>query len=444
MFLVYLLIAVMPLSNHHFWGQEGEGGEMTMFKYLGGLCFIYACYYLAVRPAAPSLFRTWQARLFLVLYGIACISNFAHDAASVLHYSPLLKYTSMVLFFVVIAATIDSIERLRWALLTAVGSVAFASLYIIRDWQKMHSIYAGYRPGGISGDPNYFALTALLVMPFSYYMIAGKRPKWEKVYCFVCLLIMLIASALASSRGGLLGLTIASLYIVYRSKRRIRNILFIGGLVVPAMMVLPNSPVQRLLHPTYSDKGAEEARTIVWRAAWLMIQENPITGIGLGMFKGTVAQYETSKEIVHSLAHNSYIEIATELGIPALGVFVSILWFSYWTAESMRKRARRSDMVLVHDTALGIQAALLGSSIAIGFLTAQYEKLFWFDIFLSMSLPQIVTAVSRQARHERIPDEPGRPEAVDGGTSMEHEFTFAVPIDRRLGVDTRDLNEGPE
>ena len=51
-----------------------------------------------------------------------------------------------------------------------------------------------------------------------------------------------------------------------------------------------------------------------------MIRAQPLTGIGTGNFKALSGK-------LGGVAHNTYIEIAAELGIPGLALFGAILFF---------------------------------------------------------------------------------------------------------------------
>jgi hypothetical protein len=77
------------------------------------------------------------------------------------------------------------------------------------------------------------------------------------------------------------------------------------------------------------------------------------------------------------------------MGLPALLVFLGILFFSYLTLGRVRVRAIRARQPFVWQAALGLQAGLLGSAVAIFFVSGQYQKLLWLAIFLSMCIPAL-------------------------------------------------------
>jgi O-antigen ligase len=379
----------MPLSNHRIWGAVV--GDATVFKYVGALCVLYAALHLSARRNFPSFFATWQARLFAVFFLIATISYFAHYVPRPWEFSPLLSYASFLLLFFVTLTVVDSLRRLRWVLLVAIGSVAFASLYMIREWQTALAVYGpSYRPGWVVGDPNYFTISALLCLPLAFYLMLERRSLWERWFCLGCLIVTLAAVTLGASRGGFLGLVVAFLFVVWHSRRRLRNLALVSALVLPLSFASPASPVKRLLHPTHSDVEAEGNRLVAWNAGLGMIRAHPLAGIGLDNFKILMPLYADPKARVDTIAHNVYVEIAAEMGVPGLLVFLAILYFSYHTLQQTSRRLQGSGPQFLRQVALGLQAGLVGCAVALFFVSGQYQKLLWLMVFLSMCLPSLV------------------------------------------------------
>ncbi len=152
MIFFYLLVSVMPLTQHPLWARYV--GQMTLVKYVGAVCLLYAAMHLGVRRDFPRYFQTWQARWFATFLLLANVSFWTKGAPFSWGANPLISHTSFLLLFFITLAIVDSVRRLRWTLIVAVGSVAWASLYLIREWQKYHNVYRGFRPGwGFSRGP---------------------------------------------------------------------------------------------------------------------------------------------------------------------------------------------------------------------------------------------------------------------------------------------------
>ena len=399
MIFFYFLIGVMPLTSHPFWSRTVS--DLTVFKYLGAVSLLYAVSYLVVCRKFPPFFGTWQARLFLILYLIAAVSYFTKALPSPWEFSPFLSFTSFLLLFFITLSVVDTERRLHRVLLVAIGSVAFASIYVIREWQVYHTVYRGLRPGSVVGDSNYFTISALVCLPLAFYFMLERPPRWERCFCLGCLVLTSVGVTLGASRGGALGLVAGFLFAVWRSRRRVRNLALGSVLLVPLSLMAPSSPVRRFLQPSFGDKESVVARTTAWKVGLRMIQAHPLMGVGLGNFKPLMPRYADPGTKVSTIAHNTYVELAAETGLPSLLVFLAILFFSLRTLERVRRAALRSGQALLWQAVLGIQAGLVGYAVASFFVSAEYQKLFWLMVFLSMCLQSLTTRPARALTNER-------------------------------------------
>jgi len=405
MILFYFLIFIMPLMQHPIWGRMAGG--MTVFKYIGAACVLYALFHVAARRSLPPLFRNRAALLFLLLYGLALMSGLTRGAPTSFEANPLSSYTSFLFLFLVTFSVVDSLSRLHRVLLVAVGSLAFASLYVLREWQKYHSLYPGFRPGWVVGDANYFTVSAVLCLPIAFYLALEARSRWERAFCLGSLVLTLAAVMLAASRGGFLGLVAAFLLLTWRSRARLRHLGLAGLLLLPLALAVPNSPLTRLIRPGYGDREATEKRQLFWTAGLRMVRQHPLGGVGLGNFKFVVSRYAGPDGGPEGIAHSSYIEIAAEMGLPALLVFLALLYWTYRTLERERRLTLRSGPRLAHQAAVGMQAGLVGYAVSILFVSGQYQKLFWLLAFLSMLLPLLRISQERQSSLAVVPGAPG-------------------------------------
>jgi O-antigen ligase len=235
----------------------------------------------------------------------------------------------------------------------------------------------------------------LFTIPIAIYSMLGTQEMWERMFCAICLVVTLAGVTLGASRGGFLGLVAGFLFVLWHSRERLRNLVVAGGLVIPLCLLLPVSPVQRFLHPNRGDKEGTDSRTAVWQAGLSMIGAHPIAGVGLGNFKPMVPKYSQIEMTPDLIAHNAYIEIAAEMGVPALLVFLGILGSSYHTLSRARRRASHAGSLFVWQASLSLQAGLLGSAVAIFFVSGQYQKLLWLVVFLSMCIPALLSQNSK-------------------------------------------------
>lgn len=386
MIVFYFLITQLPLDQDPTWGKFM--GAATLIKYVGLLCVIYAIMHIAMRRSQPRFLNTIQARLFLVYLLFTFVSYWFMGPQFSLRSSPFISFLSMGFLFFVVLSIVDTVPRLHWTLLAAVASMGWASLIVTREWMRDPQ----WRPGSIAGDANYFALDACLILPLTLLFVWRSRVTWEKLFALGCLFATIGSTVLGGSRGGFIALGAAFLWLVWHSPRRLRNIIIIIILVTPPLLVARRSPLRRLIHPEYSDMTGQYDRIIAWKAGLRMIERHPLMGIGLGEFKPQMDSYADPGVGFSSIAHNTYLEVAAETGLPNFVVFVAMLFFTYRSLSQVRRRASDSGPPILYLAATGLQAGFVGHFVGAVVLSSEYMKLFWLWMFLSMVLPSFLPA----------------------------------------------------
>jgi putative inorganic carbon (HCO3(-)) transporter len=183
------------------------------------------------------------------------------------------------------------------------------------------------------------------------------------VYLSAVFLIISIL-ILTQSRGALLAFLVVFLAIIILRWRRVW-IGVICVLIVGIFLVYQNGFSNLLDIISYNENlQGLGGRVEIWSRAIYMIQDFPITGIGLGSF-GKVADllyplflFEPGS-IPH--AHNLFIQIAVDLGIPGLVSWMAILFvviFSSWKLFRMGNELGDTWMA-------GLGAGLFASQIAL-------------------------------------------------------------------------------
>jgi putative inorganic carbon (hco3(-)) transporter len=139
------------------------------------------------------------------------------------------------------------------------------------------------------------------------------------------------------SRGAYLGMGLAAVVATY-----VRGKLFLVGAIILGLTlvaefpeIVPKSMRDRMAHTTsHSSTGEEEldqsavARIILWKAALKMTAESPVFGWGFRSFPKFCHQY-TETPVRESDNHNMYLYLSSQMGIPAVLLFVLLLWRMY-------------------------------------------------------------------------------------------------------------------
>lgn len=387
MIFLYFLIFAMPFYRHPV--IDSGSGAFTLVKCVGMAGLFYTMLYIPAR-GLPNYIQTKQAKLFFAMFAIAIFSFLRKGKGPNVEVGdPFMLWCGVVVFFILIVSLVDTPTKIRRCLLVAIASICFASLYPLREFSIYSFSLPNFRPEGkIVGDSNYFALAAMLGLPIAYsWFISEWRPlfRWA---LFGCLVVISAGTASVGSRGGLLALMAFVIFIIFHTRHRVRNFIVLTAILVTPMLFIPRNPISRFIHPDYADVKAKEVRIETWKAGLRMIKAHPIMGIGLGEFKPQISKY-TDDPKLNKLAHNTYLEIASELGLFCFAIYIWLLYETYQTFTWLRRAAQKFNSKLFYNIALGMQGGLVGFFVSSFFLSAEYVKFFWFYVFLSIAMVRV-------------------------------------------------------
>lgn len=381
MILVYLIIGLSAVPNHPWFGESAGG--ITLIKIVGFVALAYALFYLPLRRTPVPLLKEWPARLFIVLIVWASISALTSGMRAALAQSALKLYASFASIFFMLVVTIDSRLRLERAVLSLLGALAFASLYSLREYELAG--FSAYRPGWVAGDANLFAAATLITMPVAYHLVSASLKRWQRWFCLGTLVLTFLAFVVSASRGAFVGFCLTFVVMLWRTKSKL-GLIAVTLVAIPILLFAPMSPISRIVSPQYADVSSENAHHALWKFGVQMAIEHPITGIGLGNFKATSEKYQVLQD-GGLMGHNSYIEIAAEMGVFAFLVFLGILGSSIGTLEKVRRQAILENDGYMKMLATGLQEGLIGFAVAAFFFSAEYEKPYWIVVFFAALLP---------------------------------------------------------
>lgn len=163
--------------------------------------------------------------------------------------------------------------------------------------------------------------------------LAGDDKAYAMILWLVVAVVLMAAILFSRSRMGILAASF-SLIVVFGLKMLRRKAMpaVLGGAFVTLSLCLAAWIGVRPAFSRFESIGQEfsgdESRLSMWPGTLKLIAEHPLIGSGLGTFPIEYTQVQTTfldKFVNH--AHNDYLEIASDLGIPAaLLLFGSIVW----------------------------------------------------------------------------------------------------------------------
>ena len=244
----------------------------------------------------------------------------------------------------------------------------------------------------IYSNPNDLAALTFFPLALSVAVALTETNKWIKRAALAGVAGLPLMILLTQSRGALIALVVSGIlfFVVHTKGRRVRSLLVAVAAAIVILPFVPTSAWQRfsLMKNRASGnvieadpEGSAEARYNIWRVAGTIIKENPVSGIGLGVYPRGHAMYAPRVGVPDAAlgfrdTHSTYLNVAAETGIPGLLLFLSTVGVVAVTSERTRRLARgtpRANQLLALE--LGLLAFMLagvfGSFAKLSFLYMQ-------------------------------------------------------------------------
>src|SRR6266850_7296665 len=194
---------------------------------------------------------------------------------------------------------------------------------------------------------------------------------------------MVLELFLTSSRGGFLGLLVAVGVVA---------IMLLGLIIVATdrgsrMWTVFDTETRAPAGLEASNK----AHVALFFAALRMIADNPIFGVGPLNFKSLSTAYTGLEQ--GNIAHNSFLEVAAEFGLPVFVVFVLLLVATFRILNRATRLGASPEGRRLAGWAEGLRSGLLGFLVAGCFISAQYEKMLWLAVFVTIVLGRFAAEV---------------------------------------------------
>ena len=214
----------------------------------------------------------------------------------------------------------------------------------------------------------------------AYLIGADRRRRWFWAAGFALIAIAMLATF---SRGALVG--IGALVIWGVATRRVPLWTVLAGLaavaVVAALAFTVWRPVlEKALHQKSNiAQHNVESREAFWAAAIKLTERRPLTGVGPGRFpKEALPLLRNNPENLEKpVTHNSYLEIVSENGVPALLLFIAYLGVAWGLLQRSGRAAREAGDEDGRRLATALQASLLIAIVSATFLSEELTSPFW-------------------------------------------------------------------
>ena len=384
------------------------GGVLSVSKLLGTLLAIAWIAFVLTHEDARSDFLAVHPGMSLVLgafMGWVALSALWAESTDVVVGTFGRFLLNVILYLIVFSAVRDrrQMKLVLGGLLAGAVAAGIYGLFFSTAEQQIG--YEG-RVTGAGLDPNQLASILVAGTALAVGLAASLKDNPGLRLATLCASgFCFLTTILTGSRGGMVALGVMLVAAILFSGRYRGRVVVISALVAVAgvfyISALAPSYVRDRIQSSQGEERRLEGRSTLWEIGQRMVRANPVQGVGAGNFQVSSRHYLLQPGAVYrsdviiltpQVAHNTYLEVAAELGIVGLLLFGSIAVFSVGSslqaARIFRTAGDRGSEVLARSAAV----ALVGVLAADFFISQEINKQLW----LLFGIGPAILAVSRR------------------------------------------------
>lgn len=322
--------------------------------------------------------------LFTTLYNL-CLYNGLYLENSLKGLFRPIKYLFFLAVVISIASERKSLNRLIFVFILASVVICFDGLFQYFNGADLFRHRALTRNDvfrRISAafcHPNDFAAYLITVIPLYMGLIYYHKKTLIKSLLFVALGLLLFCLYKTSSRGAWLGFMISVLTFICLKKDK-KLFIIVPLFFIFSLLIIPQKTIARIKESFNINEGTGWERKQIWTGAINIFKEHPLIGFGPNTFSATFPKYKPKIYPDNRYAHNSYLQIAAEIGILGLTIFLIILFLIIKSAVNFFKKAEArqlSEANIILGIFCGLIGFLIHSGLDTNFSSLVLTTLFW-------------------------------------------------------------------
>lgn len=349
--------------------------------------------------------------LGLVLWGALSVP-FALTAGMAFHF--WMDFARAVAMCLVLAASVRTARDLeRLGLVYFAVTVVYTAVILSRfqlgsaDNWRLGRLYFY--------DANDLATLIVTAMPFGLYFALAHRQLLLRAGALVGLSLLVVALIRSGSRGGFLAfLAVAAFILVGFTTISARA--RVGGLVVILTVLGATASdrywtqMQTMIRPHEDYNLTDETgRVKIWERGMGYMLDRPAVGVGMGNFptaEGTISPMARRRELGRGVrwgaAHNTFVQIGAELGIPGLTLFLGLIVSVFVALRRVLRYAAAVGPAAKNNARLAqsLMASVVGFLVGGFFLSLAYADMFYVLAALALALGKVARSqfvLARQA-----------------------------------------------
>lgn len=309
--LLYIFIFVIPIS-------------IGAINTIAGILFLILLVRLILKRDYIIFEGTLNKAIILFLLLILISAFFAgKDYGRTLYgfMSPVLKY--VVMYYLVInlinkKSSFNKAIKLYWVA-TAIGAI-YASY--------SHFIGGVTRAEGFTHNPNRLGSMMMIFIIFNFSMLLFDKNKRVRLLATIGIVLGFLGLFSTLSRSALFSTLIGLAIVSLLKDKRLIIVFLMASLLL--FMILPGDYINRLELLKNIESNNVSQRLLMYRMGLKLFQRYPFTGIGFKAVGGIYDRFELVEfnelRNTYNHLHNVFINIAVEMGIFGLMVFLFLLF----------------------------------------------------------------------------------------------------------------------
>jgi O-antigen ligase len=252
-------------------------------------------------------------------------------------------------------------------------------------------------------DGNDLATLIAIAMPLGLYFLLAQRRPLVRVLAVAGLAVLAVGLSRSGSRGGFIAVLAVTAFVLVGFTTVPARARFAGLVAILAVAGASASDkywaqIQTIVHPTQDYNTTSDAgRMKIWRRGLGYMAERPVLGVGMSNFQvaeGTISPLARLQErgigVRWGAAHNVFVQVGAELGIPGLLLFVGLIASAFASLRRVARSAAADPSAIgVSRLAQSLMAALVGCVVGGIFLSLAYADMLYALMALSIGLGKI-------------------------------------------------------
>ena len=314
----------------------------------------------------------------------------------------VMRFVLNLVLFLIVFTAVRTPRQFMFIVGAYVLGSAVAAGYGLLNPPEDVAYYDVSRVSGTVGDPNELAgvlvggtiLSAGLAMTLRGFPLLRVSAAVASVLCAGGIFLSL-------SRGGLVALAFSLVAAIFVAGRWRYQAIGLAVLMAVGAFTYFSFYASEDASDRVTRFGRGTGRADIWTVGWRMVEAHPVRGVGAGNFQTASIHFllepgsiKRDEFIVDTpkVAHNTYLQVLSELGAVGLALFVSILAFSLLSilrAARIFEKLGDQDMELM---ARALLVAICGTLAADFFISEEYSKQLWLLLGLGPAVLGVATA----------------------------------------------------